>query len=132
MFLNKQFYFFVFILFLSSLLNIGYSNEQNSNFPRNEKKENYNNIESTFIEVLLELREKNSMIAKEGNNLKIKIAIYNIYFYLLLTINSILGLILLSFSIYKIIYCFKTKKNNLHSNEGVISNNSISYNLFES
>ena len=115
-------FLFIFLLLISSLKqssilsNEEKLNKQKINYSKDGKKDDF--------EMLNELREKSNNITEEGNNLKIKKEIYNIYIYLLLSLNIIFALILFSYSIYRIYYCSKKKQiKNINLNESILSNN---------
>ena len=115
-------FLFTFLLLISSLKQSSIlSNEEKLN----KQKINYSKDGKTDdFEMLNELREKSNNITEEGNNLKITKEIYNIYIYLLLSLNIIFALILLSYSIYRIYYCSKKKQiKNINLNESILSYN---------
>ena len=68
-------------------------------------------------------KEKEISLIDENNKLKIKVEVYNIYLYFLISLNSIFFIGLLTFVIYKILWRNKDDKTNEEEqNEQLINN----------
>ena len=120
---NNLIFFFIILLCLqkSSQQNEKNKNNNLNGFPNLEQKLNpEDKKKSDDIE---EKREKEISLIDENNKLKIKVEVYNIYLYFLISLNSIFFIGLLTFVIYKILWRNKDDKTNEEEqNEQLINN----------
>ena len=120
---NNLIFFFIILLCLQKS---SQQNEKNKNnnfygFPNLEQK--LNPEEKKKSDDIEEKREKEISLIDENNKLKIKIEVYNIYLYFLISLNSIFFIGLLTFLIYIIVWRKKDNKTNEEEqNEQLVNN----------
>ena len=120
---NNLIFFFIMLLCLqkSSLKN-GKSKNNNSNGITNPEQ-SFNPEEKKKGDDPVGKKEKEISLIDENNKLKIKVEVYNIYLYFLISLNSIFFIGLLTFVIYKILWRNKDDKTNEEEqNEQLINN----------
>ena len=120
---NNLIFFFIILLCLqkSSQQNEKNKNNNLNGFPNLEQK--LNPEEKKKSDDIEEKREKEISLIDENNKLKIKIEVYNIYLYFLISLNSIFFIGLLTFLIYKIVWRKKDNKTNEEEqNEQLVNN----------
>ena len=120
---NNLIFFFIMLLCLqkSSLKN-GKSKNNNSNGITNPEQ-SFNPEEKKKGDDPVGKKEKGISLIDENNKLKIKVEVYNIYLYFLISLNSIFFIGLLTFVIYKILWRNKDDKTNEEEqNEQLINN----------
>ena len=97
------------IFFFAIFLNIYYTNSQQHFNKSDEFPQSDINIDpKNNCTDHCEYKDKEISLTFENNKLKIKLEVYNIYFYFLIIVNILFLILLLSFFIYKI--CFKKKQ----------------------
>ena len=120
---NNLIFFFIILLCLqkSSQQNEKNKNNNLNGFPNLEQK--LNPEEKKKSDDIEEKREKEISLIDENNKLKIKVEVYNIYLYFLISLNSIFFIGLLTFLIYKIVWRKKDNKTNEEEqNEQLVNN----------
>ena len=106
MILYKRNIFFIIFLYIENIYSQPDFNKTGE-FPSNDinKDPKRNGTEPC------DYKEKEISLTFENNKLKIKLEVYNIYFYFLLIINILFIILLLSFLVYNL--CLKAKETNL-------------------
>ena len=103
---NNFIFFFIIFLYIENIYSQPDFNKTGE-FPSNDinKDPKRNGTEPC------DYKEKEISLTFENNKLKIKLEVYNIYFYFLLIINILFIILLLSFLVYNL--CLKAKETNL-------------------
>ena len=106
---NNFIFFFIIFLYIENIYSQPDFNKTGE-FPSNDinKDPKRNGTEPC------DYKEKEISLTFENNKLKIKLEVYNIYFYFLLIINILFIILLLSFLVYNL--CLKAKETNLEEN----------------
>ena len=92
-------------------------NNINTNTNMNISNETHNNK----LKIINELKEKTLDISKKNDESKKKLKKYNLYYYIMITINVIFAFIILFFIFYKIYFYFNLLKKTINDSNLIIS-----------